>query len=132
MKPSDFILNSDYLSIAQLDAKEYTVYVGGGSLQIDGYTEQNFNFTTSTQQGVMDRILIKKDNQDYLLGAYMELFPTWNDPGQKVSGFIHVFRPDSKTIRAQLVLENRASEVSSYPSMTFTIKVSSFEPPNIF
>lgn len=133
MKPSDFILNSDYLSIAQVDSKEYTLTIGGGSLVVNAYTEQNLDFTTTAQTGSIDRILISKDGGDYMLGSYMSLFPTWaSDYSNNVGGFIHVFRVSKTKLRAQVMLQNYGSGTSTYPSMSFRIKVSSFKPPNVF
>ena len=133
MKPSNFTLNSDYLSIAQVDRHTYNVVVGGGNRVPGGYTEQNFDFTTASQQGSVDRILIDKDGSGYRLGSYMTLIPTWSgDYDNNVIGFIQVFRTSSTNLRAQLVLENAGSGTSTYPAMTFQIKVSSFKPPNVF
>lgn len=131
MKPSDFILNSDYLSIAQVGSNEYNVNVGAGSLQINSYTDQNFDFATSAQKGSIDRILISKDGGNYRLGSYMTVAPTWSG-NNRVLGFIEVYRTSSTNIRAKVVLENYGSGTSTYPNMTFKIKVSSFRPPNVF
>lgn len=127
MKPSDFILNSDYLSIAQISSNTYTVTTGAGTLQPNAFTEQNFNFAIRNQSGASDRVLISKDGGDYRLGSYLQLNPATN-----IYGFIHVFRTTGGNIRAQLVLENQSANATSYPAMTFTIKVSSFRPPNVF
>ena len=131
MKPSNFILNSDYLSIAQTSTNEYTVYVGGGTLQINQYTRQNFDFNTTSQKGTIDRILIKKDGQNYLVGSYMDIYPSWSGDNN-VAGYLHVFRTSATNIRAELVLDNMSAGAATYPSMTFKIKVSSFRPPNVF
>lgn len=133
MKPSNFTMNSDYLSIAQVGRNTYNVYVGGGSLVAGGYTEQNFDFASNAPKGSIDRILISKDGDNYRLGSYMTLVPTWDSGfNNNVVGFIQVFRTSPTNIRAQLVLENYAFATSTYPSMVFSIKVCSFEPPNVF
>ena len=132
-KPSSFILNSDYLALAQVDNQTYTVNVAGGTLAQNGYTEQNFDFTTSSQSGAIDRIVIKNGSNEYLLGAYMRLEPSWNTSyTDNVAGFLQVFRTSSTNIRAQFMLQNFSSGSASYPAMTFTIKVSRFLPPNLF
>ena len=134
MKPSKFTMNSDYLSIAQVDRQTYTLTIGGGSLAPGAYIEQNFDFTTAPQQGSVDRILISKNGSDFRLGAYMTLIPTW-DPGynNNVYGFLNIIRTSSTNLRGQLILENAAvSATSTYPAMAFTIKVASFKPPNVF
>lgn len=127
MKPSDFILNSDYLSIAQVGSNTYDVTVGAGTLVGQGYTEQNFDFATRAQAGASDRILISKDGGRYYLGSYRQIEPATN-----IYGFVHVFRTSANNIRVQMVLENYSAESRSYPAMTFKVKVSSFRPPNVF
>ena len=126
-KPSDFILNSDYLSIAQVSSNTYTATFSGGSLAGNGYTEQNIDFKARAQAGASDRILIKKDSGRFTLCSYRSL-----NPSSDVYGFIHVFRTSPDNIRAQFVLENYSLNTSNYPAMTFTIKVTSFRPPNVF
>lgn len=128
MKPSDFILNSDYLSIAQTGSSSHTVTVASGSLAGQGgSSEQNFNFTVPAQAGAVDRVLISKDGGRYYVGAYRGI-----NPATDVYGFINVFRTSATNIRAQVVLENYSASTTSYPSMTFDIKVSTFKPPNVF
>lgn len=134
-KPSDFILNTDYLSIAQVGRNTYTFTMPGGSLAPWAFVERDFDFTTDTQNGMIDNILIKKDSDPYLNCTYERLQPTTTSDGIIV-GEISVYRPSSTQIRARIILENQSltyPEVTlSYPSMTFTIKVASFLPPNIF
>lgn len=133
MTPSKFTLNSDYLSIAQTDSKEYTIAVGGGSLTPGGYTEQNFDLATAPNQGAIDRVLISYNGGDYMVGAHMELVPTWSsDYSNNVAGFLLLSRTSSTNIRAQLVLEGHGSGTNTYPAMAFRIKISSFKPPNVF
>lgn len=128
MKPSDFTMNSDYLSIAQTARNEYTVYVGGGTLVQDAYSTQNFDFASTEPKGAVDRVYIKKDSGNYTLGALMAIFPATD-----VWGSVRVYRTSATNLRVQVVLENHALSGSvSYPAMTFKIKVASFEPPNVF
>lgn len=127
MRPSDFILNSDYLSIAQVSSNTYTVTVGGGTLVAQGFTEQNFDFKIRTAEGASDRVMISKDGGRYYLGSYRQI-----EPATDVAGFVHVYRTSSNNIRAQVVLENMSASTVTYPAMTFSIKVSSFLAPNVF
>ena len=133
MKPSNFTMNSDYLSIAQTGRNTYTLTIGAGSIVVGGYTEQNFDFTTTAQTGSVDRILISKDGGNFMLGSTMTLIPTWTgDYSNNVAGFLSVYRTAGTNLRAQLVLENYGNNTATYPAMAFTIRVSSFKPPNIF
>jgi hypothetical protein len=135
VKPSDFILNTDYLSIAQVGKDTYTFTMSGGTLAPWAYVERNFDFTTDPQDGAIDNILIKKDSDPYLNCSYMRLQPTSTSDGL-ITGQISVYRTSATNIRAQVLLENQSyysPGVSlSYPSMAFTVKVASFLPPNVF
>lgn len=134
MKPSDFIMNSDYLSIAQIASNTYSVNIPAGSIVADGYMEQNFDFTTREQVGTIDNVLIKKDNDTFIHGDYMWVQPTTTSSGI-VAGFVRVFRPSSTQIRIQIVLENYSyvypGVTLTYPAMQFMVRVSSFKVPNI-
>lgn len=130
MRPSDFKLNSDYLSIAQIDAKTYTVTVGAGTLQPGQYLVQNFNFTIPSRQGAIDRILIKKDSSDYIAGSFAHFYIGVGNP---IHGYLSVFHSSKTNLRAELALWNTdTSNPHSYPNMSFKIKVASFHPPNVF
>ena len=127
MKPSDFILNSDYLSIAQVSSNTFTLAIGAGSLTGNNYTERNIDFKIRAQKGACDRILISKDGGRYYIGSYRQL-----NPNTDIYGFIQLARTSADNLRAKVVLENYSTSTESYPTMTFSIKVSSFRPPNVF
>lgn len=127
MYPSDFIMNSDYLSIAQVDSNTYTASFEGGTLQGEyDYTEKVLNFTTKAQQGSVDRILISKDGDPYELASRLQL-----NPSGQIFGFVEVYRTSRTNLRVQMVLENYDQSAQTYPAMTFKIKVSSFKAPNV-
>lgn len=127
MYPDDFIMSSDYLSIAQVGSNTYNVSVNGGTLEgNNGYTEQVFNFTTKAQQGSVDRILISKDGDPYELASRLQL-----NPNGQIFGFLQVYRTSKTNLRAQLVLENYGPSSETYPAMAFKIKISSFKSPNV-
>ena len=127
MKPSDFILNSDYLSIAQVGSKTLDVSIGAGSLAIDSYSEQNIDLNVQSIAGAIDKIMISKDGGSFRLGSMMTFYPN-ND----VRGDINIYRESAGKIRAKITLQNQSSSTTSYPAMSFKIKVSSFKPPNVF
>lgn len=127
MYPDDFIMNSDYLSIAQVDSKTYTASFEGGTLQGDNdYVEKVLNFTTRAQQGSVDRILISKGGDPYELASLLQL-----NPNGQIFGFIEVYRTSRTNLRVQMVLENYDTSAETYPAMTFKIKISSFKAPNV-
>ena len=132
MRPNDFILNSDYLSIAQIDNSTYTITIGAGTLQPYPQTgwisTQTFDFTIPSQQGIIDRILIKKDSSDYALGSKLSFTASAN-----VSGYVNVYRASKTKLRVDVTLNNiDNANPSSYPNMTFKVKVARFYPPNVF
>lgn len=127
MKPNDFIMNSDYLSIAQVSSNSYTVSIAAGSLTGNAYTEQDFDFAIRTQKGASDRIMINKDGGRYYLGSYRQI-----EPATDVYGFIQAYRTEANKLHVKVVLENYSDTTSAYPAMTFKLKVSSFRPPNVF
>lgn len=133
MKPSDFILNSDYLSIAQTGRQTITASIAAGTLTPGNYTEQNLDFTVRALAGAVDRIMIKKDSGEFQVGAYQRLeIYTSDTPYTRIVGFVSVFRTSATNMRLQLVLENVTPNTVTYPAMTFTVQVTSFRPPNVF
>lgn len=127
MKPSNFILNTDYLSIAQISSGNHTVTVPAGTLAAGASTEQNSNFSVTAQAGAVDRVLISKDGGRYYVGSYRQI-----NPAGTIYGFVNVFRTSTNNIRVQVVLENQSGSSATYPAMVFGIKMSSFAPPNVF
>lgn len=132
MKPNEFIMNTDYLSIAQIDTNSYLITVGAGTLQPNSSTTQNFDFTIPARQGAIDRVLIKKDSQDYLVGSYMRFY-IGNDPASLIYGYLTVYHSSKTNLRAELILWNPdLNNALSYPNMAFRIRVATFHPPNVF
>lgn len=128
MYPSDFIMSSDFLSIAQVDSETYEANFDGGSLVGENdYVEKVLNFTTRAQQGSVDRILISKDGDPYELASRLQL-----NPNGQIFGFIEVYRTSRTNLRVQMVLENYDQDTTTYPAMSFKIKISSFKAPNVF
>ena len=131
MKPSDFILNSDYLSIAQTGKNTYTANIPTGSLQPNAYVELPFNFTIASEPGAIDRVYTKKDSGDYVLGTYRDFYIDYVGY-EGIRGFLMVTRTTATNLRVIVNLENQATTAKSYPAMTFKIKVATFRPPNVF
>lgn len=132
MKPSNFILNSDYLSIARAEFDTYTVSFSSGTIAAGAFISLNKNVSASATAGAIDRVAISKDNGDYTLGNYKTITAVW-DSSNKVVGTIHVNRASTTTLKVELELQNLRSDAqSTYPAMSFTIKLSRFLPPNVF
>ena len=131
MKPSDFILHRDYLSIAQTGKNTYTVNVAGGTLQGNACIELPYNFTITSEPGAIDRVYTKKDSGDYVLGTYRDFYIDYVGY-EGIRAFLMVTRTTATNLRVIVNLENQATTAKSYPAMTFKIKVATFRPPNVF
>ncbi len=131
MKPSEFKLNSDYLSIAQTGRREYTATFAGKTLNPYGqggdYTIETTDFTIASEPGAIDRIMISTDKSNYYIGEQMSLHPA-----NYLYGALFVNRINKTTIRVQFVMDNYDSSAHSYPTQTFYIKITTFKSPNIF
>lgn len=131
MRPNDFKLNSDYLSIAQTGRIEHTFTFAGGTLEPNGqagfYTDQKINLNITTEPGAIDRFMIKVGNNDFYVGSQSSLHPATG-----IYGFFDLHRINKSTMQAQLVLENFSTTTASYPLLTIRVKITSFRPPNVF
>ena len=125
-KPSDFILNSDYLALAQSGRNEFTAnfpaqtHPGGYAYDTDR------DFQIASIPGAIDRVLMSRNGSDYMLGSFLVV----DDPsGADVS--IKVYRPNSSTVRVRMhVFSNQTSYTVS--AQTVKVKIASFQPPNVF
>ena len=135
MKPSDFILNSEYLSIAQASKSTIQASFAGGTFPTIGRPEieRTLDFTVASISGAIDRVLISKDGSDFQAtsSADIEVYDIDNTT-QLLYGFIDVSRTSPSNIRVLLHLYQFDSSATTYPAMSFTIKVDSFFPPNVF
>lgn len=125
-KPSSFILNSDYLALAQSGRSEFTASFPAQTHQ-GGYAyDTDRDFQVASIPGAIDRVLISRNGGDYVLGSYLVV----DDPsGAFVT--IKVFRPNSSTVRVRLHVYS-SQTTYTVPAQTVKVKISSFQPPNIF
>lgn len=127
-KPNLFIINSDYLSIAQTSRHTYTYIVPAGTIPAGGQTTQSTDFSIPEQKGAIDHVMVKLDNGNYTLGQRFTV-----DFNANSGATLSAYRTSPNTLHAEVVVSNLAgASPVNYPMMTFTIKVSSFKPPNIF
>ena len=128
-RPSDFILNSDYLTIAQTDKTEQTVTIGGGTVTTQTNITQDFMYKSTP--GTVSRFMIRAGTDDFTLGNELVVKPVW-DANDKVLGNIRVYRVDDSTCRFSLTYQNMSGNPSStFPAMTYTIKIVNFKSPNV-
>lgn len=125
-KPNDFILNSDYLALAQTNKADFTAYFPAESFQPGQPYDRTQDFTVPYSQGAIDMFLISLNGSEYVLGA--ELVASVNSP---ILVFF-VSRINPNTIRIRLHEFNSRTGGYDMPMQTVKIKVASFAPPNVF
>ena len=132
-KPNDFILNSDFLSLAQTNKAEFTAYFPAASFTPgQPYTKQ-FDFTVPSSPGAIDMCLISLNGADYKSASIINLSKLYaTDPPPLYFLTIAVYRVNATTMR--VILHGFTSYTYGYnmPAQTVKVKVSSFKPPNIF
>ena len=128
MKPNDFTMNTDFLSIAQTGRHKFTVVVPGGTVPAGGQVDTSYDLSIPSQKGAIDQMLIRQDSGNYLVGHAYSIY--------KNSDAIGTLRADRTTpsnLHVSVQINNLFSSSSlTYPTMTFTIKVNTFLPPNVF
>lgn len=132
-RPSDFTLNSDYLTIAQTDKTEQTINVEAGSVASLISLTQDFIF--KAEPGSISRFMIRANNGNYSVGNDLTIKLAW-DNSNKVIGKVRVYRINADICRFSLDYQNfnsnPSTNPSNYPAMTYTIKIASFKSPNLF
>lgn len=122
-KPSDFILNSDYLSLAQTGSTEFTAYFAQATLPAGQPYTQYQDFSAKGDAGGIDMYLVSLNGSDYAIGPeYVS---------SVVNPFLSViaFRISPTKIRVQL--HGYSSSGYNMPMQTVKLKVSSFKAPNV-
>lgn len=124
-KPSNFNLNSDYLSLAQVSNNEFTAFFLQELFPEGQAVDRYQDFTIQATQGAIDSVMISLNNADYKLGSYLRISSV---PALSIS----VYRTSPNTLRVRLHEFNNQTGGYSMPLQTVKIKVSSFKPPNVF
>lgn len=140
-KPSDFILNSDYLTIAQASStKPFTVYYPSRQFPTSGNVVQSFHvdqeIVSPAVPGAVDRITIQYNGTYYVADTIHKpadiIFAEEIEEDQ--FWVLSVFRKDKDTLvaRCNFYPPTRSTTIPSSPSLTFTISATTFRPPNVF
>lgn len=139
-KPSNFILNTDYLSIAEIGRlSPYTTSFASQTFPTSGGVAQAFSleqeipFTAMT--GAIDRFYIQYGGVWH--SASQILNPGGYDyaiSGNRQSWFLHIYRKNANTIvaRCDYTPPSQYQTIPSTPTLTFKISAVSFAPPNVF
>lgn len=122
-KASDFIMNTDFLALAQTGTAEFTAVFPAETMPAGQSFSRTRDFTLKSVNGAIDRILISRNNGNFTVGASLTILTT---PALSV----FVYRPNASTLRIRLY--GYASSAYSMPAQTIKVKISSFRPPNVF
>lgn len=127
-RPSDFTINSDYMSIAQTNRSEVTVNVESGTVATDITITQDFALKAAP--GSVSRFMIRKNSEPFTIGNELITQLVWDT--NKVIGHITVYRISDSLFRFSVTYQNFASSASTYPAATYTVKITTFKSPNDF
>lgn len=125
-KPSNFILNSDYLALAQTGTTEFTAYFSAENFSGGQTYIRTRDFAVQSSQGAIDMVLISLNGGDYVLGSGL----TENAMQPAMNFFVR--RTSPTNIQVQLRIYTSQASGYSMPAQTVKVKVSSFKPPNVF
>lgn len=125
-KPSDFIMNSDYLSLAQTSSDELTAYFPQATVQAGQPYTTYQDFQVKATTGAVDMFLVSINGSNYAIGPEYALSST--------APFLSIiaFRNTPSTIRVQVHAFTSQSGGYVMPTLTVKLKISSFKPPNVF
>lgn len=115
-RPNNFIMNTDYLSIAQYGKYQHTYVISGGSTPS---TTVYQDFTVPASNGSIDQIMISLNDGPFKLGLRYA-------PSE--GGHLDIYRVSANTLRAEMTF----ADTPTHPLYKFTIKALCFKPPNVF
>lgn len=123
-KPNTFIMNTDYMSIAQTDKYTHVYTVNGGTVAAHDQFITYADFTVPSQKGSIDKLFVSVNDGPLKIG---------NRCGFLNIGYVDFYRTSPTNLRAELVINNAMGNTPiNYPLLKFTIKGVMFKPPNVF
>lgn len=130
-KPNDFILNSDYLALAQTNKTKFTAYFPAASFTPGYPYEAHQDFTVPPSEGAIDMCLTSYNDGPYKLASVIDASKL---QGSQPLYFltISIYRINAKTMRVNLHGFTNYTYGYNMPAQTIKVKVSSFNPPNVF
>lgn len=123
MKPSSFILNTDYLSLAQTAKKEFQAYFAAEPFA-SGQFDRFQDFAIPRTQGAIDRVLISHNNGSFIVGDKLVI----SQSSQII--YVNVYRTTPTNIRVRLHVYTPSQ--FSMPAHNIRVKIASFQPPNVY
>lgn len=132
MKPSDFSLISDYLTLANIENRTYTASIPGAVLPSSGEYTVDFTFNCTPSKQTITRAYMNhsKWNNANLWGVGREGSTSWNEGNEQVTEDMYITTPTDSTIKLFVRIQGNANvNISSH---TIKIKVFRFKVPNVF
>lgn len=132
MRPRDFILNSDYLTLANVENRTYTATVPSTVIPSGGLYSVTFNFTCKNVPKTITRAYMhhsKWQNQNaWGVGRLGDTI--WEDGNNMFYERMFVSTPSDNTIR--LTVEIQGTVGATIPMHEIIVKVFRFKVPNVF
>lgn len=122
-KPNEFILNTDYLALAQTNRAEFTAVFPQETFNAGQAYTRTRDFICQATNGAIERVLISRNNKDYMVGSKLTI-------SEQPTLWVSVYRLNKSTIRVRL--HEYSSNSYTMPLQTIKIKITSFRPPNVF
>lgn len=143
MKPNDFIVNTDYLGLAQTGrSDEFAVNFPAKTYPSQNYTfwdaDDYQDFYFPTVKGAIDKFRIKIDGGSWVVGNSFTRVPTFNFNTMQNGndGYsILIYRINANTIRVRCIRHaptGTFSAVPTAPAVSFRARGVAFRPPNAF
>ena len=139
-QPSNFIFNSDYLTLAQVSKTDpYTIYFPPQQFPTHGQTIDSFHIDRDIPSpavaGAVDRIMIEYGGVKYVADEIRK-------PADPIMGeeiyydqfwILTVYRKNKTTLTARCTFypPTQSQTIPTSPSLTFTVSATSFKAPNV-
>ena len=133
MKPSDFRLNSDYLTLANIENLTFTAYVPSVTLPNNALYSTTFNFSCKKTPKTMLRTYVH--NSTWAEPNLWGIGTTGGNLLENASSDLFFERffistPTNGTIRLSVEIQGTAGK--TFPAHQITIKAFRFKVPNVF
>ena len=126
MKPEDFILNTDYLSLSIASHSSNTVTFGSGTVGSFNFASQTIDVTVPKANQASFQYMISPDNSTWYPTNHYEF-----NFDSNIIGRLLLSRINSNTLRVYLFAGNKSGSSASYPSKQFWIKEAAIIAPDM-
>ena len=126
MKPSDFILNSDYLSLSTYTTTTKQITFAGGTLTGLNNTKQTIDITVPKVEQAEFQYMISPDGNNWFPTNQFDM--SANPP---IIATLIISRIGPDTLQASLLTANTSTSTATYPAKTFWVKESAIIAPDM-